>query len=98
MLAEFDKLKIKSDILNEQMELLAQPVTKIDRRRTGHVAAAGRHDLGQSNPAALKASFTFAKKTSRYRRRHRRLSLRNRRRRAMPLPPPAFNRCLKQRF
>ena len=29
MLAEFDKLKIKSDTLNEQIELLAQPVTKL---------------------------------------------------------------------
>ena len=27
--AEFDKLKVKSDTLNQQMELLAQPVTKL---------------------------------------------------------------------
>src|SRR5207248_2246665 len=30
MLAEFDKLKIKSDTLNEQIALLAQPVTKLN--------------------------------------------------------------------
>ena len=29
MLAEFDKLKIKSDVLDQQIELLAQPVTKL---------------------------------------------------------------------
>ena len=29
MLAEFDKLQIKSDMLNQQIELLAQPVTKL---------------------------------------------------------------------
>src|SRR5205085_2801455 len=29
MLAEFDKLKIKSDILTQQIELLAQPVTRL---------------------------------------------------------------------
>ena len=29
MLAEFDKLQIKSDTLNQQIELLAQPVTKL---------------------------------------------------------------------
>ena len=29
MLAEFDKLQIKSDTLNQQIELLAQPVAKL---------------------------------------------------------------------
>ena len=29
MLAEFDKLQIKSETLNQQIELLAQPVTKL---------------------------------------------------------------------
>ena len=29
MLAEFEKLQIKSDTLNQQIELLAQPVTKL---------------------------------------------------------------------
>ena len=32
MLAEFDKLKIKSDTLNQQIEFLAQPVTKLTER------------------------------------------------------------------
>lgn len=63
MLAEFDKLKIKSDTLNEQIELLAQPVTKL----TDEELALLREPvitISDSNPAALKASFTFAKKAT----------------------------------
>ena len=45
MLAEFDKLKIKSDTLDQQIELLAQPVTKLTPRGTGFVATAGRRDF-----------------------------------------------------
>jgi septal ring factor EnvC (AmiA/AmiB activator) len=63
MLAEFDKLKIKSDTLNEQIELLAQPVTKL----TDEELALLREPvitISDTNPAALKASFTFAKKAT----------------------------------
>jgi Flp pilus assembly protein TadD/uncharacterized coiled-coil DUF342 family protein len=63
MFAEFDKLKIKSDTLNEQIELLAQPVTKL----TDEELALLRQpvvSISDTNPAALKASFTFAKKTT----------------------------------
>ena len=62
MLAEFDKLKIKSDTLNEQIQLLAQPVTKL----TDEELALLRQpivSISDNNPTALKASFTFAKKT-----------------------------------
>ena len=63
MFAEFDKLKIKSDALNEQIELLAQPITKLSDEELAllrqPVVAISDH-----NPAALKTSFTFAKKSS----------------------------------
>jgi Flp pilus assembly protein TadD/uncharacterized coiled-coil DUF342 family protein len=63
MLAEFDKLKIKSDVLNEQIHLLAQPVTKL----TDEELALLRQpivSISDNNPSALNASFTFVKKTS----------------------------------
>ena len=63
MLAEFDKLKIKSDILNEQIELLAQPVTKLSDEELA-LLRLPVVSLSDQNPAALKASFTFAKKSS----------------------------------
>jgi Flp pilus assembly protein TadD len=63
MLAEFDKLKIKSDTLNEQIELLAQPVTKLSDEELA-LLRLPVVSLSDQNPAALKASFTFAKKSS----------------------------------
>jgi Flp pilus assembly protein TadD/uncharacterized coiled-coil DUF342 family protein len=62
MLAEFDKLKIKSDTLIEQVQLLAQPVTKL----TDEELALLRQpvvSISDNNASALKASFTFAKKS-----------------------------------
>jgi tetratricopeptide (TPR) repeat protein len=60
MLAEFEKLQIKSDTLNQQIELLAQPVTKLSTEELAllrqPVAA-----ISDSNPAALQASFAIAK-------------------------------------
>ncbi|MGI8482155.1 MAG: tetratricopeptide repeat protein [Chthoniobacterales bacterium] len=60
MLAEFDKLRIKSETLNQHIELLAQPVTKLSREELAllrqPVVA-----LSDSNPAALQASFTVVK-------------------------------------
>ena len=63
MLAEFGKLKIKSDTLNEQIELLAQPITKLSDEE---LALLKEPDISisDSNPAAMKASFTFAKKAT----------------------------------
>jgi predicted nuclease with TOPRIM domain len=63
MLAEFDKLKIKSDTLNEQIELLAQPVTKLSDEELA-LLRLPVVSLSDQNPATLKASFTFAKKSS----------------------------------
>ena len=63
MLAEFDKLKIKSDVLNQQIELLAQPVTKLSPEELAllrqPVVA-----ISDNNPTALKASFAVAKRTA----------------------------------
>ena len=60
MVAEFEKLRIKSDTLNQQIALLAQPVTKLSPEELAllrqPVVA-----ISDSNPAALKASFTVAK-------------------------------------
>jgi len=63
MLAEFDKLKIKSDVLTQQVELLAQPVTRL----TDEELALLRQpvvSISDNNPTAVNASFAFAKKTT----------------------------------
>jgi Flp pilus assembly protein TadD len=63
MLAELDKLKIKSDALNKQIKLLAQPVTRL----TSEELALLRQpvvSISDQNPGILKASFIFAKKSS----------------------------------
>ncbi len=61
MLAEFDKLQIKSETLNKQIEFLAQPVTKLTEEEVAllrqPVVA-----ISDSNPGAVKASFAMAKK------------------------------------
>jgi Flp pilus assembly protein TadD/predicted nucleic acid-binding Zn-ribbon protein len=61
LLAEFDKLQIKSDTLNQQIQLLAQPITKL----TIDELALLRQpvvSIADENPGAIKTSFTFAKK------------------------------------
>ena len=63
MLAEFDKLKIKSDVLTEQVELLAQPVTKLSDEELA-LLRQPVVSISDNNPAALNASFAFAKKTT----------------------------------
>ena len=63
MFAEFDKLKIKSDALNEQIELLAQPITKLSDEELA-LLRQPVVVISDHNPAALKTSFTFAKKSS----------------------------------
>ena len=60
MLVEFDKLKVKSDTLNEQIALLAQPVTKL----TDEELALLRQpviSISDESPDTVKASFTYAK-------------------------------------
>lgn len=60
MLAEFDKLQIKSETLNQQIDLLAQPISKLSPEelsllRQPVVATS------DSNPNAMTASFAIAK-------------------------------------
>ena len=57
MLAEFEKLQIKSETLNQQIALLAQPIAKL----TSEELALLRQpvvEISDSDPATLKASFT----------------------------------------
>jgi Flp pilus assembly protein TadD len=63
LLAEFDKLRIKSDTLNEQIQLLAQPITKLSDEELA-LLRQPVVSISDQNPAALKASFTFAKKSA----------------------------------
>jgi hypothetical protein len=62
MLAELDKLKIKSDTLNKQIEFLTQPVTKL----SGEELALLREpvfSISDQKPGVLTASFIFAKES-----------------------------------
>ena len=63
MLSEFDKLQIKSETLTQQIQLLAQPVTRLT---TDELALLRQPVVSMSddNPGAVKASFTFAKNTA----------------------------------
>src|SRR5260370_15617516 len=62
MLAEFGKLQLNSDTLNQQIQLLAQPVTRLT---TDELALLRQPvvSISDDNPGAVKASFTFAKNT-----------------------------------
>ena len=60
MLAEFDKLAIRSDTLKKQVELLAQPVTKLSPEELA-LLRQPVVTVSDSNPAALKASFSVPK-------------------------------------
>ena len=60
MLAEFDKLKIKSDVLDQQIHLLAEPITKLSPEelallKTPVVA------ISDTVPGAVQAGLTMAK-------------------------------------
>src|SRR5436853_7803559 len=60
MLAEFEKLQIKSDTLNQQIDLLAQPVTKL----TDAELALLRQPIvavSDVNPASSQGTFAMAK-------------------------------------
>jgi Flp pilus assembly protein TadD len=60
MLAEFEKLQIKSDTLNQQIELLAQPVTKLSE---AELALLRQPIVAVSdvNPASSQGTFALAK-------------------------------------
>jgi Flp pilus assembly protein TadD len=60
MLAEFDKLKIKSEALNEQIALLAQPVTKLTDEEL-KLLREPVISISDESPNTVKASFTYAK-------------------------------------
>ena len=63
MLAELDKLKIKSDALNKQIEFLAQPVTKLSSEELA-LLRQPVVSISNQNPGILKASFIFAKQST----------------------------------
>ena len=62
MLAELDRLKIKSEALNRQIDFLARPVTKLSSEEISLLRQPVVSVSNQS-PAALTASFIFAKKS-----------------------------------
>jgi Flp pilus assembly protein TadD len=63
VLAELAKLEIKSDLLNEQIELLSQPVTKLNSEE---LALLGEPvvSISDQDHGMLKASFIFPAKSS----------------------------------
>jgi len=63
VLAELDKLKVRSELLNKEIGFLAQPVTKL----TTEELALFRQpvvSISKENPGALKMSFVFEKKST----------------------------------
>jgi Flp pilus assembly protein TadD len=63
VLAELDRLKVRSDLLNKEIEFLAQPVTKL----TTEELALFRQpvvSISTENPSALKMNFVFEKKST----------------------------------
>ena len=63
VLAELDRLKVRSDLLNKEIEFLAQPITKLT---TEELALFRQPVVSISNekPGAFKASFVFEKKST----------------------------------
>jgi tetratricopeptide (TPR) repeat protein len=63
VLAEVDKLKVRSDLLNQKIEVLAQPVTKLSAEELAlfrqPVVA-----ISNANPGVFEASFIFEKKST----------------------------------
>jgi myosin heavy subunit len=63
MLAELDKLKIKSDSLNKEIEFLAQPVTKLSSEELS-LLRQPVVSVSDQNHSVFTASFIFAKKSA----------------------------------
>ena len=63
MLAELDRLRIKSDSLNEEIELLAQPVTKLSSEELS-LLRQPVVSVSDQNGGVLTASFIFAKESA----------------------------------
>jgi DNA repair exonuclease SbcCD ATPase subunit len=62
VLAELDKLEIKSDALNKEIEFLAQPVTKLSSEELS-LLRQPVVSVSDQNPGVLTASFIFAKES-----------------------------------
>jgi tetratricopeptide (TPR) repeat protein len=63
VLAELDRFKVRSDLLNKEIEFLAQPVTKL----TAEELALFRQpavSISNEKPGALKINFVFEKKST----------------------------------
>jgi tetratricopeptide (TPR) repeat protein len=60
MVAEFDKLKIKSDVLDQQIHLLAEPITKLSPEELA-LLKAPVVAISETAPGTVKASLTMAK-------------------------------------
>jgi tetratricopeptide (TPR) repeat protein len=60
MLAEFDKLKIKSDVLDQQVHLLAEPITKLSAEELA-LLKSPVVAISDMAPGTVKASLTMAK-------------------------------------
>jgi uncharacterized coiled-coil DUF342 family protein len=63
MLAELDKVQIKSDALNKEIEILAQPVAKLSSEELS-LLREPVVSVSDQNRGALTASFIFAKKSA----------------------------------
>jgi hypothetical protein len=63
ILAELDRLKIRSDALNKEIELLAQPVAKLNTEELD-LLRQPVISVSDKGPAAVTASFIFAKKSA----------------------------------
>jgi tetratricopeptide (TPR) repeat protein len=60
MLTEFDKLKIQSDVLDQQIHLLAEPITKLSPEELA-LLKTPVVSISDSAPGTVKASLTMAK-------------------------------------
>ncbi|HEX3817652.1 MAG TPA: tetratricopeptide repeat protein [Chthoniobacterales bacterium] len=62
MLAEFDKLKIKSDVLDQQIHLLAEPITKLSNDELA-LLKKPMVVISDNNPSIIRAGLTMAQPT-----------------------------------
>src|SRR6476469_9755687 len=63
VLAELDRLKVRSDLLNKEIEFLAQPVTRLTTEELG-LFRQPVVSISNTKPGALKMSFVFEKKSA----------------------------------
>jgi len=63
VLAELERLKVRSDLLNKQIEFLAQPVTKLSSEELA-LFRQPVVSISNEKPGVFKASFVFEKKST----------------------------------